>query len=653
MVIESYQTRKTQLPTAPKSEFDGHGHRLASPADRLAAAILDWTVILTPVLLALVAPLRRQMLESVLFDTQAQFAIAAIWGVLLSLVLVFLYQTFLIYKFGATFGKMVFGLRVIDVWRQTRPGFEACALRSGIWIGEVLLLGLPWLSVFSNPLRRTMHDKLADTVVITTRRPAVIAPGPMQTSFVRGVYSAVLASFAAVLILSAVEIVGNLQNEDKLLGWLSQDRGERTLCEAVSEVIEREEASFDPEQRLQTAMELFAGGIISQGCLEQEADAVLNQNNKQSPLAYLAMAFAHSDDAERSNEYLMQACKMDQDGEPCHMTSIVQYWSSEDWGKVAELFNNLPANASPHVLVWKVRYLMRQGQYEQAMNVIGRLSGRSQLAEYLIPERVKALWRANHYEEARLVATTAFETLMGPERMNLSGWLCYEELARQCSPTVPSSCEQLIKDVHRDEEGDLQPSGWLAMVLIKEKCDGKAKSSDYAEIRSIAGPGPIESLVENLDLWTRGKTQEAKAKMGQLILDEKQPEAVRAEGLRRMIGWTANGDELKPWIKHWETLKAGSRRTLGPVLYRALKARGELGEALKVGWKLLDENRADLEINRDLVVTAYQMGRRKDAWALLKSYRERYDLLNNTRAPATVDEFVTISRLLSQEYGEK
>lgn len=654
MVIEAHEPRRSSLPGPAKSSPPNDGQPgMAPPWDRAAAAVIDGLLVLGPVLVLIGAPLKKVMLEAVVLDSQLPFARAIAIAAAAAMAVIIAYQTLMVYYFGGTLGKRAFGLRVVDVWHHTRPSFGACLTRAAVVLLEALLLGLPWLAVFANARRRPMHDRLADTVVITTRRPVSAAPGIMEATFIRGVHSAVWAAVSLALITGGLEILRNMESEQTVLSWLDEAQDESESCQAVTDALAGRPSNLKTEERLESAMELFAAGLVDAVCVEQEADRVMNMEDGQIPLAYLAKAFASAEEAELSNAYLKKACELGPLSEVCMMTDIVQKWSEEDWDKVAELFAALPTPSSGHVSIWKARYFMKQGMYEQALHILNSLSGQSSLAAYLIPERAKALWRANQFEQSRLVAFTAFETLKGKDRMNLAGWMCYEELARSCTPHGYTSCEQFVQDAHEQtDSADLQPAGWLAMIMLKEKCHTAAPANDYAEMKEAAQGTAAEKLFDTLEAWARGDAEKAHGQITEFIKDEKQPETLRTEALRRLVMWSEQSDDLKPWIDHWEDLKPGHRRAVGPVLFRALKARGRLAEALNVGWRLLDENRADLQINRELVVTAYQLGRRKDAWKLLRSYRERYDIINQSRTPAAIDEFVAIAKLLTKEYGD-
>ncbi len=76
------------------------------------------------------------------------------------------YQTFFVMQYGATLGKIVMKIRVVEVETLSTPGFLS-ALNRGIFriISEMFLyLGFLWGTM--NPLHQTWHDKTARTLVV-------------------------------------------------------------------------------------------------------------------------------------------------------------------------------------------------------------------------------------------------------------------------------------------------------------------------------------------------------------------------------------------------------------------------------------------------------------------------------------------------------
>ncbi len=76
------------------------------------------------------------------------------------------YQTFFVMQYGATLGKIAMKIRVLELSTLDRPSLF-CALNRAIFrvVGELLFyLGFAW-GLF-DPLKRTWHDRSAQTLVV-------------------------------------------------------------------------------------------------------------------------------------------------------------------------------------------------------------------------------------------------------------------------------------------------------------------------------------------------------------------------------------------------------------------------------------------------------------------------------------------------------
>ncbi len=76
------------------------------------------------------------------------------------------YQTFFVMQYGATLGKILMKIRVVEVGTLATPGFLS-AFNRGVFriISEIFLyLGFLWGTM--NPLHQTWHDKTARTLVV-------------------------------------------------------------------------------------------------------------------------------------------------------------------------------------------------------------------------------------------------------------------------------------------------------------------------------------------------------------------------------------------------------------------------------------------------------------------------------------------------------
>lgn len=86
--------------------------------------------------------------------------------VLQVLVLKFIYQTFFVWYYGATVGKIIAKVRVVDYDNLSRVNLIQSALRSFGRILSEMFFYIGFIFSFFNEGRQTFHDKISKTLVI-------------------------------------------------------------------------------------------------------------------------------------------------------------------------------------------------------------------------------------------------------------------------------------------------------------------------------------------------------------------------------------------------------------------------------------------------------------------------------------------------------
>ncbi|HOY31181.1 MAG TPA: RDD family protein [Bacteroidales bacterium] len=69
---------------------------------------------------------------------------------------------------GQSIGKKISGIRIVSIYHQ-RIGFWHCIERTLGYAASTLEFGLGFLQVFWNVNRMTLHDRIAETIVVNTR----------------------------------------------------------------------------------------------------------------------------------------------------------------------------------------------------------------------------------------------------------------------------------------------------------------------------------------------------------------------------------------------------------------------------------------------------------------------------------------------------
>ena len=74
--------------------------------------------------------------------------------------------------YGQTLGKRLMGIRVVSVVHE-KIGFWHSVERALGYGASFLEFGFGFLQYFIDPNRRTVHDRIAETIVIQDRKPRV------------------------------------------------------------------------------------------------------------------------------------------------------------------------------------------------------------------------------------------------------------------------------------------------------------------------------------------------------------------------------------------------------------------------------------------------------------------------------------------------
>ncbi len=76
------------------------------------------------------------------------------------------YQSFFVWFYGSTLGKMLFKIRVISINTFEKPNFFEAFLRANLRIISEWFFSLGFIWAYFNPLKQTFHGKIAKTLVV-------------------------------------------------------------------------------------------------------------------------------------------------------------------------------------------------------------------------------------------------------------------------------------------------------------------------------------------------------------------------------------------------------------------------------------------------------------------------------------------------------
>ena len=160
MASQSNQAFRTQ-----NLEWQAHlqGVPLASFRSRALAFLLDGLIV------ALVLGLLSLWPRLLSFESGQSFALTLDFGSLVGFAVIVLYFGVATYLGrGATPGKRLFRIRVVSVVHD-RLSLWHCIERSLGYAASSLEAGFGFLQYFRHPNRQTVHDRIAETIVVVDR----------------------------------------------------------------------------------------------------------------------------------------------------------------------------------------------------------------------------------------------------------------------------------------------------------------------------------------------------------------------------------------------------------------------------------------------------------------------------------------------------
>lgn len=134
--------------------------KLASISSRLKAFVIDDLLITLIVFFIF----WNQISSS--GDNVMAFLVLMNEFVLQILVLKFIYQAFFVWYYGATIGKIVAKIRVIDYNHYGKVSLSSSLIRSFVRIFSEMFFYIGFIFAFFNDGKQTLHDKMARTLVV-------------------------------------------------------------------------------------------------------------------------------------------------------------------------------------------------------------------------------------------------------------------------------------------------------------------------------------------------------------------------------------------------------------------------------------------------------------------------------------------------------
>ena len=143
-----------------QEQIDTNNLQLASIKSRIKAFVIDdlsITLLVVVILWDKIATTNGDLISTMIVMNEAFLQI---------IVLKFIYQTFFIWYYGATIGKLIAKIRVIDFEHYGRISFSHSCIRSAGRIISESVFYIGFIMAYYGDSRQTFHDKFSKTLVV-------------------------------------------------------------------------------------------------------------------------------------------------------------------------------------------------------------------------------------------------------------------------------------------------------------------------------------------------------------------------------------------------------------------------------------------------------------------------------------------------------
>lgn len=348
----------------------------ASPWDRLAAFVVDCTLLL-PFVQLLQAPIKKWTLEAFLFYEGANTPLFELLNLMIFVSLFFAYFSLSTYFKGQTLGQAFFRIQVISY--HGKIGFLTACLRSLFMIVQFFLLAIPYLAVFTQPQRRPLHDRVADTLVIGLNGAVGF---PEKNEKHKGQTLALALSLVFIFLLSSFLLDRTEPSKDLTLF-------NNQVCE---------QKAVEVDHSLVSLLELFMVQALHQECLYQKArESLWAQEN--TSLAQFAMAVALEFNPEQSDKYLKMICTENPDDNLCEFSQWLQLHDKKD--KISKLEKILKKNnQEDFIKIYGATFYRSLGFYSKVELLLMEIESIEQLESLFVSLRLQSLLGQGKWSQA-------------------------------------------------------------------------------------------------------------------------------------------------------------------------------------------------------------------------------------------------------------
>ena len=650
-------------------------NKTACIKDRYIAFIIDFIFLVTIFGLFL-SPIRKYILIFELTQQSHSLLITIFLALLLSILLTFLYRTIFTIIKGGTPGKLMTGLQVVSIGSGQPLNVFNVIVREFFWLLSAFLLYIPHLAVFFHHQRRPIYDRIAESIVISTRGRSASVPPLLASVFGQLIVLTFTCFTVFLLIFYPYKFIKKSEEKANLSKLLKSDE---IYCDKITDIESAWPYDKEPVSRLEMALTLHSAHLIDNQCLDLETQHAFHKKENLD-MAYLANAFITSNDhPSSSDKYLKKTCEISSEGQACQLGQIVNLWSQKKWEEASQKFRTLDYQKTKYFMkVWAIKHFERVKEFEAEEEIIQQLWHIKPLKEYLMSHRVATLWGLRRKKEARVAFQSAIQVLPTQDILKLSSWYCLQQLKESCTDEIISNCQDFASTVKDDPL--LLENNLYALAYIRINICSQGDKLDYIALEDEMIEMPALQLVRAMRLLKERKVEESKVIFRSLIQEQQntseetyiQQNAPYFEEAKEILASITNNpldieNLAEDWFKN--DTSTWSARTLGLMLFNKSFAMNDLILATRIGNQLFEMDPYNQKLKQNLIIASYRMGQEKEAWDILKTLNDQADdqqtsphqnypiyLSHSTRdiaAASTQEEFQDIQKFLVSKFGEQ
>ena len=598
--------------------------------DRIAAFVLDFLIVGFAANIIL-SPIKKKIQSAILNEHTGAVNIYVGIIVLSICVLFVAYHTLSISFFKKTIGKKVFNIEVVSIVHGQSLTLYHSLIRACALLVSTVFFFLPLLEVFSNQLRRPMHDRLADTYVKGTLR-AGPSPSLVERFWTRVVYAVALANFSVIVLAQFLFLKQDVINISEFVTHPEY------LCDEVSEAHGKWQ-NDEKVSRLDVALALYSANFVGEDCLEKESQRAVSYGEDLDK-AYLGKAFVFENQTKISDKYLKKVCQVNAKGEACLLTQIVEMWSKKNWKGVSEVLTKRRVESS-FLKIWIVKHYDKVQDYEKLISMIDEMWPNPALNEFIGKYKALTLWKQDKVSESKELFQNIYAALPERRKISFASEICNLEIENGCA--VDNGCKILVNQM-KNQFSEYTQEDSLLTYIKTNKCGMTSIDDIIVEVRKYIDDPKIQMFLAAVNAQNLGKNKVAEQIYNNILRVSSVSSFLNYEARSNLID-TVDGEAFQEQLDWW--LKSDAvgfyHQRLGTKFLKKLSEQKKWSQAEPIAHKLLGSRFIDTEMRELMTVVFYNLKKYSVAKNLIQKEDQR------SRSLASIESYERIKKELLKD----